>query len=122
PWNARSLEWAIPSPAPAYNFAKTPVVETRDAFWNAKKSGKSLFKGEYKEVHMPNYSGQPIIASGFLFVFGFAMIFSMWVLAIISAIGFFGCLIYRTFEKDHGYHISPKEMEEMDKKNGGATL
>ncbi len=122
PWNARSLEWAIPSPAPAYNFAKTPVVETRDAFWTAKKSGKSLFKGDYKEIHMPNYSGQPIIASGFLFVFGFAMIFSIWVLAIISALGFFGCLIYRTFEKDDGYHISPKEIEELDKKNGGATL
>src|SRR5947199_88092 len=30
PWDARSLEWSIPSPPPEYNFAEIPVVEARD--------------------------------------------------------------------------------------------
>src|SRR5215217_5286937 len=33
PWDARSLEWMIPSPAPEYNFAELPVVTARDEFW-----------------------------------------------------------------------------------------
>jgi cytochrome c oxidase subunit 1 len=36
PWDARSLEWSIPSPAPAYNFAEIPVVEARDDWWHRK--------------------------------------------------------------------------------------
>jgi cytochrome c oxidase subunit 1 len=36
PWDARSLEWSIPSPPPAYNFAEIPVVEARDDWWHRK--------------------------------------------------------------------------------------
>ena len=32
----RSLEWSIPSPPPAYNFAEIPVVEARDDWWHRK--------------------------------------------------------------------------------------
>ena len=30
PWNGATLEWAIPSPPPEFNFAELPVVEGRD--------------------------------------------------------------------------------------------
>ena len=33
PWLAPTLEWAIPSPAPAYNFFHLPVVEDREPLW-----------------------------------------------------------------------------------------
>jgi len=33
PWRADSLEWSIPSPAPAYNFARMPVVDDRHPLW-----------------------------------------------------------------------------------------
>src|SRR3954452_17325715 len=36
PWDARSLEWSIPSPPPEYNFAEIPVVEARDDWWHRK--------------------------------------------------------------------------------------
>jgi cytochrome c oxidase subunit 1 len=35
PWNAATLEWSIPSPPPAYNFAAVPVVRGRDPLWEA---------------------------------------------------------------------------------------
>ncbi|MFN8556664.1 MAG: hypothetical protein U0531_04715 [Dehalococcoidia bacterium] len=36
PWNARTLEWMIPSPPPEYNFAEIPTVHARDEFWHRK--------------------------------------------------------------------------------------
>lgn len=119
PWDARSLEWATHSPVPDYNFAIVPHVNSSEAFWDAKKKGHDLFPGEYKKIHMPNNSGLPFILSAFFFVFGFAMVFSMWILAILSALGIFGCMLYRSFEKDHGHYISVKEIKETEKKLGG---
>jgi len=33
PWDGRTLEWMIPSPPPAYNFAEIPTVHGRDELW-----------------------------------------------------------------------------------------
>lgn len=33
PWDAATLEWAIPSPPPAYNFAVIPTVVSRHPLW-----------------------------------------------------------------------------------------
>jgi cytochrome c oxidase subunit 1 len=35
PWGASGLEWATASPPPAYNFAMTPVVESRHPLWTS---------------------------------------------------------------------------------------
>lgn len=116
PWDARGLEWATHTPVPFYNFAITPdASEASDqAFWDAKKKGIQLFKGGYKEIHMPSNSGLPFIMSIFFFIAGFAGVFSMWGLAIFGLAGVFGCMIYRTFEKDPGYHVHVEEIEEIE--------
>jgi cytochrome c oxidase subunit I+III len=36
PWQAGTLEWAIASPAPAYNFDRMPVVRAREPLWEPK--------------------------------------------------------------------------------------
>jgi cytochrome c oxidase subunit 1 len=33
PWDASTLEWAISSPPPSYNFRRMPVVDSRDPLW-----------------------------------------------------------------------------------------
>jgi heme/copper-type cytochrome/quinol oxidase subunit 1 len=33
PWDAPSLEWAVPSPPPHYNFAVQPVIASRHPLW-----------------------------------------------------------------------------------------
>jgi cytochrome c oxidase subunit 1 len=36
PWDGATLEWSIPSPPPVYNFARIPIVHSRDAWWAMK--------------------------------------------------------------------------------------
>ncbi|MGH8938251.1 MAG: cytochrome c oxidase subunit I, partial [Actinomycetes bacterium] len=36
PWDARSLEWMVPSPVPAHNFDESPTVSHLDEFWHRK--------------------------------------------------------------------------------------
>jgi cytochrome c oxidase subunit 1 len=39
PWDARTLEWAVGSPPPPYNFARLPLVRGRDPLWVEKHHG-----------------------------------------------------------------------------------
>jgi len=36
PWDAWTLEWSVPSPPPAYNFAVIPTVKSRRPLWDEK--------------------------------------------------------------------------------------
>lgn len=116
PWNGRSLEWATHNPVPEYNFAITPEVASSQAFWDQKKKGHKLFKGKIEKIHMPNNVGMPIIMAGIMAVFGFSFIFSIWPLVIISAIAFFGCMMYSSFKDDDGRYISVEEINETEAK------
>jgi cytochrome c oxidase subunit 1/cytochrome c oxidase subunit I+III len=49
PWDAPTLEWSIPSPTPAYNFAVIPIVASRHPLWedrlNESPERSSLSRG-----------------------------------------------------------------------------
>lgn len=121
PWDARSLEWATHSPVPEYNFAIVPTVNSTEAFWDSKKKGFKLFNGKIEKIHMPNNSGVPFIMGSIFFVWGFAFVFGMWTVAILTTIGIFACMAHRSFEKDHGRYIPVEEIEETEKKLRGAN-
>ncbi|USK60327.1 cytochrome aa3 quinol oxidase subunit I [Peribacillus asahii] len=123
PWNARSLEWSIPSPVPVYNFATLPHIKSSEAFWDAKKKGHNLYPDKVEEIHMPNNSGLPFIMSVIFFIGAFSIVFDMIPVAIASLIGVFACMAYRSFEAnhDHGYHIHVKEIEETEERLRGAN-
>ncbi|MFD1780971.1 cytochrome aa3 quinol oxidase subunit I [Fredinandcohnia salidurans] len=122
PWDARTLEWATHTPVPEYNFALTPSVNSSEPFWDDKKKKHKLFPGKIEKIHMPNNSGVPFIMSSIFFVWGFSFVFAMWPLLIISTIGIFVCMAYRSFEQDHGRYISVEEVKETEEKLGGAKL
>jgi cytochrome aa3-600 menaquinol oxidase subunit 1 len=119
PWNARSLEWATSTPIPEYNFAVVPEVKSSEAFWDAKKKGHKLFTGKLQDIHMPNNSGMPFILGCIFFVWGFSFVFAIWPLVILATIGIFVCLALRSFEKDHGRHISVEEIKATEERLGG---
>ena len=121
PWNARTLEWATHTPVPGYNFATLPQVDSNEALWSAKKKGHKLFDSKYEKIHMPNNSGVPFIMSAIFFFWGFSLVFSLWIPAILATIGIFACMAHRSFEKDHGHYISVQEVEQTEKKLRGVS-
>ena len=48
PWGAPTLEWAIPSPPPPYNFAVIPSIESRHPLWEA-QLGETLRRSSLDE-------------------------------------------------------------------------
>ncbi len=96
PWDGRSLEWSVPSPAPVYNFARIPAVTERDAFWEQKQAAQPQNTQSYEDIELPRNTGMGIIIAGFSFVMAFALIWHIWWLAAIGLIGAIGTFIYRT--------------------------
>lgn len=112
PWDGRTLEWSVASPAPAYNFAVIPEVKSRDPFWQMKQQG--LPKPAYKDIHMPKNTASGIYISIFAFLIGFGFVWEIIWLPIISMIGIIICLIARTFNDDSEYTIPAEEVERME--------
>jgi len=67
PWNGATLEWAIPSPPPEWNFERVPVVDGRDPLWEEKrKNGGRLpepVAGTGAGIHLPNPSYWPLVTA-----------------------------------------------------------
>jgi cytochrome c oxidase subunit I+III len=50
PWHAETLEWAVPSPPPAYGFARIPIVGSRDPLWDGLGGEVVGLSTTYREV------------------------------------------------------------------------
>src|ERR1700675_4704969 len=86
PWNGRTLEWSTSSPPPAYNFAVLPRVETIDAFWHMKRTGRAPIEPEYEDIEMPRNSPTGFITAFFAVVTGFALIWHIWWMVILGVL------------------------------------
>jgi len=113
PWNGRTLEWSVPSPAPAYNFTTIPVITERDQFWADKQSGKKPVK-RYEDILLPKNSGASVFIAGFAFVFGFGMIWHIYWLAILAILSLVTTIIVRACNDEPEYILTAKEVEKMD--------
>jgi cytochrome c oxidase subunit I len=112
PWDARTLEWAMSSPPPHYNFAEVPEVRHRDELWHRKyaedergrpvpvvagaENGHDHEAEEDEErhdIHMPDPSYFPLLAALGLPVIGYGLIY-FWPVAIVGGLitlsGLFG--------------------------------
>ena len=115
PWGGRTLEWATSSPPPFYNFAEIPVVTERDAFWDMKEKGTAYKRpAAYKEIHMPKNTGAGVIISFFSLVMGFALIWYIWWLAILGAVGVAVTWIAHTFNNDVDYYVPVDVVEKTE--------
>ncbi len=124
--DGRTLEWAIASPPPEYNFAQLPLVRGLDAFWVEKMQGKKEMTPAEPlgDIHMPNSSFLPFTISFGLFVAAFGFLhhpdgvsWSVPVM-IIGGIITFGSMLLRSIIDDHGYHIHKADLMDDDDKKG----
>jgi cytochrome o ubiquinol oxidase subunit 1 len=114
PWDGRTLEWSTTSPPPFYNFALTPQVTSVDAFWEQKYHGAPVSTGLLEPIHMPANTPIGFYIGSLSFLLGFAMVWYMFWLAILCAVGILGCLIYRFFDSHIDYMVPVEEIEKIE--------
>ncbi|WP_225031482.1 cytochrome o ubiquinol oxidase subunit I [Paraburkholderia sp. XV] len=115
PWDARSLEWSTASPAPFYNFAHVPVITSLEQHWDDKQSGRTRARpAKYEDIHMPRNTAAGFIISAFSLLFGFAMVWHMWVFAIVGLIGMIATFIARSYDQDVDYYVPAAEVERIE--------
>jgi cytochrome o ubiquinol oxidase subunit 1 len=106
PWNGRSLEWAVASPPPFYNFARTPTVDSRDAYWEMKRKGLAhRLLPAYGQIHMPRNTGTGFILSFIAVFLGFALIWHIWWLALCAAAAALTVAIAHSFNENRDYYV-----------------
>ncbi len=131
PWDGRTLEWAIQSPAPEHNFDVTPQVTALDDFWHQKynevehgklkrvATGAELAQpGNGDGVHLPAPSYWPIFLSASMPVIGYGVIFSLWLLVpglLMMTAGLFGWALEPADDLDiddhgHGHDADDHEL------------
>ena len=130
PWDARSLEWMIPSPPPEHNFDEIPTVTHLDEFWHRKygedERGRAVRisatedvvqKGDATGVHLPSPSYWPLVVALGLPLIAYGVIFNL-VLSFIGAAvvlaGVYGWGLEPSVDdeghahEDHGPEIEPE--------------
>ena len=97
PWDARTLEWSIPTPPPAYNFAAIPTVTARDAWW-VEKYGSVEASGlearapvnapalvDLSKIHIPAPSLFPVFIGLGIFGMGIGVLIEWYRMVLIGA-------------------------------------
>ncbi|WHY87955.1 cytochrome c oxidase subunit I [Neobacillus novalis] len=128
PWgDGRTLEWAIPSPPPFYNFKQLPLVRGLDALWLEKMAGKKgMTPAEpLGDIHMPNASFIPFMISFGLFIAAFGAMYHKdysWGLPVIilGLLVTFGSMFLRSIKDDHGFHIHKEDLVDDTEKGAKA--
>jgi cytochrome o ubiquinol oxidase subunit 1 len=114
-WGGRTLEWATSSPPAFYNFAKAPVVHDIDAFMDMKEKGIAYKPPDrYQDIHMPKNTAKGAIIGASAGVFGFAMVWYIWWLAILGAFVMLLTVIVRASDDDTGYIVPAADVQQIE--------
>lgn len=122
PWDGRTLEWSVPSPAPYYNFAITPTVSRLDEWWYRKQEGITPPKdSDYKDIVMPKNTSYGFLIGMVTLLFAFAIIWHIWWLVIVSFVAIVIMIIQRNMDDFTEYVIPAADVMRMDKEAMGWT-
>ncbi len=117
PWNtSRSLEWLTHSPVPDYNFAVIPQINARDeAAWRREHGLDQVMPDHFHDIELPLSTPVPMLIGACTAAFGFAMIWRIWWLAILSLISIFAIIIFRSFGGSTGSTIPADEIRRLER-------
>lgn len=112
PWDARTLEWSMSSPPPAYNFSVLPKIHGLDSYHAEKKAGRRSYEdAQFQPIHMPKNTAAGFFIGASSFVLGFAAIWYIWWLAALGLVGIFATVIVRSYITDVDYYVPVSEIE-----------
>jgi cytochrome o ubiquinol oxidase subunit 1 len=124
PWNGRSLEWATPSPPPAFNFAMLPYIKGEDAYWGMKQRALQQARlGEepaYTDIEMPRNSPTGFICAFFATIMGFALIWHIWWMVGLAALGAYATFVVFAWRDVDEYIIPAETVARIDQANRSA--
>jgi cytochrome o ubiquinol oxidase subunit 1 len=119
PWDGRSLEWATPSPAPFFNFATIPNVRGEEAYWNIKlraiETQQLDPEPKYQPIEMPRNSPVGFYTAFFATLFGFAMIWQIWWLALLALAGAYAGFVVFAWRDVSEYEVPAEEVARVDR-------
>jgi cytochrome c oxidase subunit 1 len=128
PWGGRTLEWSIPNPPPEYNFAVTPTVHARDAFWYEKHHQAEIAKEKDQHakeeeshggIHMPSQSWFPFFTAMGLLTGSLFFTNHNFLGAIAGGLVVFIGVYLWAWEGPGGYHLHlDKDGNPVDSKDG----
>jgi len=126
PWNGRSLEWATPSPPPAFNFATLPNIEGEDAYWGIKQraiqQARLRDEPDYGPIEMPRNSPTGFICAFFATIMGFSLIWHIWWLVIVAFVGAYATFVVFAWRDTPEYIIPAEEVARIDRANRSARM
>lgn len=108
-WDGRTLEWSVPSPAPHYNFAIIPQVTARDEWWHRKQNNIPAERN-YQDITVPKNSRAGLLIAIAAGLFGFGVIWHMWWLVGIAAVGLVVLIFARTLNDESEVVISAAQL------------
>jgi len=114
PWNGRTFEWSIPSPAPEYNYAILPVVKERDQFWNEKQNQSNKSHKKFKDFYMPKNSYLGLVIAFFAFSLGFAAVWHILWLFIFGVVGIIVVVIIRSLDENRDLLVTFNDLSRAD--------
>ncbi len=124
PWNGRSLEWATPSPPPAFNFPVLPNIHGEEAYWGMKQRAlKQARLGEepaYADIAMPRNSPTGFICAFFAVFMGFALIWHIWWLGGLAALGAYATFAVFAWRDKDEYIIPAETVARIDRASRSA--
>ena len=124
PWNGRSLEWATPSPPPAFNFAVLPNIKGEEAYWGMKQralqQARLSEEPAYAEIEMPRNSPTGFICAFFATIMGFALIWHIWWLVGLAALGAYATFVVFAWRDKDEYIIPAETVAGIDRANRSA--
>ncbi|ANZ22659.1 cytochrome ubiquinol oxidase subunit I [Buchnera aphidicola (Diuraphis noxia)] len=124
PWNARTLEWYTSSPAPIYNFATIPIVNSRDAFWaiKEKQNNKNIKKISsnihYNNIHIPKNTSSGVVISFFSLIFGFSAVWHITWLCLLSFFLTIFSLFIKSLNEENERIILAEEIKKIEDRHG----
>lgn len=114
PWNARTLEWSVPSPPPIYNFAVIPTVDQIDPLWAIKRGNAPKPEKTYEDIYMPRNTHAGVMIGLCSLIFGFAMTWHIFWLVCLSFIAIVVFIIVRLSGKDEHDLITAEQVKKIE--------
>ena len=124
PWDGRSLEWSTSSPPPVFNFAVLPDVHGEEAYWGIKQRAIEAQQlpeqPDYQPVEMPLNSPTGFFAAFFSFFTGFALVWHIWWLVILTLAGAYALFVIFAWRQHDEYEIPANKVAQLDQRRRDA--